>query len=928
MRVWPRNAFVGSGFRKQLVTIFTVGVVLLAILSSVAVSALSSRSVNFTLVKQGSQAAEAFASQSALALLYESPENATEAVKTTLAFPDIVGVAIYDLEQSELLAEGDAALLREPVVQWPSSTGLVRESDDEWEFMAPVYSQPLGSQDEDSPFRSSAPDPQLLGYVRVVMGKETLHVLGGDILRGNFIVLLSLAGVLLLLLLAITARLTNPLKQLSEFMQRAESGEKGVRAAIRGPKEIQDMESVFNNMMDVLEAREEELKTARDLALESARIKGEFAANVSHELRTPLNSVLGMLELLNGMGLSTKQHEYVDVARNSGESLLSLIDEILDFSKIEASKLKIEPVDFRLQETVDDVVALLAGQAHRKGLEIGHLVRSEVPSVVVGDPTRIRQVLINLIGNAIKFTETGEVSVEAGLEAVDEDTVRIRFEVRDTGIGIAPGADERIFEAFSQADGSTTRKYGGTGLGLAISSQLVHLMGGEIGVVSQPAHGSTFWFSIPLKRSCTAPRAAQVVWDPLQGRRILIADRRKLSRTYLEQMVSRWAAEYQSVTDGPALSETLRGAAVEGRAFQLLIVDENVIVGSPAALLSEMAEFLGELKVLLLSGQRFSIDPEALPRGVHCMGKPIRESVVYRHVVELVHQSADPPRQPADRPVQAEAPEPSAWLGAHVLVVEDNRANQQVAIGMLERLGCTADVVANGVDALNAIAGRRYDLVLMDCQMPQMDGYEATRRLRSFEAGGRRLPVIAMTANVQRGDAEKCQDAGMDHYLPKPLQLGALRATLEGALGDHTVDAVVAVGESPCAYPTETPVSAATLRELRDSLGEAYVPMLECFLADAPDYLDAIETAVSEADTDRLAAVAHSLKGSARNFGADVLGEMCRRLEDCGRRGNIEAASPELSAVREAYHRVRAQLQAELAAHKAKAGHHESGSAP
>lgn len=910
-----RKKWSGAGFRQQLVTTFTVGVLLLAIASSIAVSTLSSRSVHYTLVKQGSQAAEAFASQSTLALLYQSPENASEAVKTTLAFPDIIGVAIYDLDHRELLSEGAAVLLQDPVMQWPKATGLVRESDDEWEFMAPVYSQPLGSQEEESPFRARSPDPQLLGYVRVVMGKETLHVLGGDILRGNFSVLLTLAGVLLLVLLAITARLTDPLKHLSDFMQRAEGGEKGVRAAIRGPKEIRDMESVFNNMMDVLEAREEELKTARDLALESARVKGEFAANVSHELRTPMNSVLGMLELLNGMGLSPKQREYVQVARSSGESLLSLIDEILDFSKLEASKLQIENTSFVLQETMDDVVALLAGQAHRKNLDIGHIIRSNVPPALIGDPARIRQVLINLVGNAIKFTDAGEVAIEAALEHEDTAVVRVRFEVRDTGIGIEADARARIFEAFSQADGSTTRKYGGTGLGLAISSQLVGLMGGEIGVDSEPHRGSTFWFSLPLARS-QQPVDADVPGyrSGLIGHRILVADRSKLNRAYLEQVIQQWNAHCTSLDDQEALEETLETAAADGKPYDVLVVDESML-GSDSREAHVRLRAIprpGRLGMLILTRQQSQIDPSDLPDWARWASKPIRESIVYERIVELTRAREDAVPTLTKAPAEPNQAEITALSGMRVLVVEDNRANQQVAVGMLERLGCAADVAGNGIEGLNAIALHRYDAVLMDCQMPELDGYEATRQIRASQLR-EHLPVIAMTANVQRGDAEKCKEAGMDDYLPKPLKLGALREKLLSATmgrGQHRI------GEFRADYEGVGggAITREVLSELRESVGESFGRMVECFLEDAPAYLDGIEQAIVKGDAEGLAASAHSLKGSARNFGADQLADVCRELEVFGQRGDTEGARARISALHKESERVRKTLQREVRA--------------
>jgi HAMP domain-containing protein len=381
----------GTSFRQQLVLTFTIGIVCLALISSFAASILASRTIRTQLIEQGLQATETFAAQSTLALLYHSSDNAKEPAKATLAFPDIRGVAIYDLKHQTLFSEGKQALPSGGATEWPQQPKLERETEAWWYFVAPVYTHSGGNAEEPSPFLTSPRTPELIGFVRVVMGKETLEAMADQILTTDVVVALTLAVLLLLVLLMITARLTNPLRKLAAIMRGATQGEKQMRAELRGPKDILDMEAAFNTMMTVLETREEQLKKARDAALELARIKGEFAANVSHELRTPLSGVLGMLELLHGIGLTPKQREYVDIARDAGESLLGLIENILDFSRLQSGKLKVQPVDFCLQDLLDDVVGLLAGQARRKHLDLGYRISEEVSARVQGDPNRVRQ---------------------------------------------------------------------------------------------------------------------------------------------------------------------------------------------------------------------------------------------------------------------------------------------------------------------------------------------------------------------------------------------------------------------------------------------------------------------------------------------------------------------------------------------------------
>lgn len=506
-----------TGFRRQLTVVVSAAILGLALFSSLMNSWEASRRMEGYLVEQGQSITENLALQSVLALLYHSPDNVREGVNTTLAFPDVLQVQITDAAQQVLLFQAKPG--SEAAPGKPSSTvpveraTLVQETNGEWHFKAPVF----GGQGETSPFDLQERKQQLLGYVHVVVGKGTHNRLVASLLIGNLAITLSFAAVLLGIMRLLARHMIRPLNALSKLMGRAEAGESGMRAAPSGPRDIVEMAHAFNKMMDVLEEREAELKQSRDDALRTALMKTQFAATVSHEVRTPLNGVVGMLDMLKEMRLTKRQQECVDVAWNSSRALIELINDILDFSKMEAGKLELEEIEFDLRKLVEEVIELLAKQAQQKGLEIGYLIAPEVPERVRGDSLRLRQVLLNLIGNAVKFTEHGEVAVR--ISAADSGSAEfgLRFDVVDTGIGMSEDAVQHIFESFAQADRSTTRKYGGTGLGLAICKQLVALMKGDIGVSSELGKGSNFWFTV--RCTAAAQKAAPADDQALNGLR-------------------------------------------------------------------------------------------------------------------------------------------------------------------------------------------------------------------------------------------------------------------------------------------------------------------------------------------------------------------------------------------------------------------------
>jgi len=668
------------------------------------------------------------------------------------------------------------------------------------------------------------------------------------------------------------------------------------------------------------------LSEARDQAIQASRLKSEFLANMSHEIRTPMNAVLGMIELLRDTPLTDQQREYINIVHDSAELLLALINDILDFSKIEAGRLELESIPFDLANLVETSAELLASRAEEKKLPLVVWVDPRLPDLLVGDPTRLRQVLVNLIGNAVKFTHAGQVVVRAEAGEHSGDTLRVRFEVRDTGIGITPEERSRLFNPFTQAAGNTTRKYGGTGLGLAIARHLVELMDGRIGVDSAENQGSLFWFEVPL---LGASAAHPVALPDLSAVRCLVLSSHASTRETIGAYLEACSAVVETVGEAAGFIPRLIDAHKAHKPFHVAVIDSGFSDLNPLALAGEVRRDRRLRKVsliLLLGFDDRALAQNALSAGfAACLTRPIRRAQLLSAVESLSSGKTPAVTEPAGQNAAWPAKETPAVF-AHsspeqpvVLLAEDNPANQKLAALQLEKLGYTVDVVSNGRQAIEALLEHpeRYGLLLIDCHMPEMDGFTAARTIRQLEASGeQRFPIVAMTADALEGDREACLAAGMDDYISKPVSLDDLARTVSRWMASPRLAAPrPAQAETPSTM--ESPLDPQVIGEIRSLQKDGAEPdffaqIVRAFLRESTRSIEDLRSAVQRGDASAVQRIAHGLKGSSANLGARRLSGLALELETMGRKGHLDGAPARLAALEAEYSRVSAALQTEI----------------
>ncbi|MDR3416267.1 MAG: response regulator [Nevskia sp.] len=917
--------------KLTIITMLATGAALFIVFGVLSVSEVMSRKAEQW--RQLSSLADVTALNSRAAIVFDDQKAAVETLSALSANDEVLAAALYrpDGKLFARYAAPRRVRFDDPQDRWgesPATQAMSVAGDDGRGWWATRVSlrRPVLQQGEN--FGTVLIEADLSGMWSGILAR--LGIFGAAAVV-SFCIAIILAGRFKKFIAEPVTRLVDAAQKISQTRDYT------LRVDKIGDDELGILIDGFNEMLAQIESRDaqlerskdhleqqvsvrtSELEKAKDAAEAASRAKTEFLAAMSHEIRTPMNGVLGMTEILLATSTEERHRRLAQSIKQSGAHLVGLINNILDFSKIEASRLELETLRFDLVELLEDTTCVFAQQAQAKRIELLCDIPPGCPHHVLGDPGRLRQVLTNLIGNALKFTHHGEVIVRV---AVAEDTQLIRFEVKDTGIGVPESSQARIFDSFTQADGSTTRKYGGTGLGLAICKRLVRMMGGAIGVDSSAGHGATFWFTVRLKKAGAA--AAEPA--PLRGLRVLVVESNASGRAILEGQLQGWGAAASSVAYGRELVRAAREAAQAGAPFEVVMLDAELEDADGTAVLQaiEREPALEAARLVLLSPIAKAGADIRGGRMTWSLAKPVRQAELLKCLALAAAGQPDA----ADSLARARSADPASsqvaakpLAGRRVLLAEDNRVNQEVAIEMLTLLGADTRLAVDGLEAVESLEQLRCDLVLMDCQMPKMDGYEATVsiRRREQERGLPRVPIIALTANAVIGDREACIAAGMDDYLSKPFSLSDLLEAVARWLPGVTAGPPPVSQATPSKQqPAREPINRNTLDSMRrlqsQSGSNLMMRVVSAYMDDAPRRLKALQDAVEAGDARGLQKSAHAWKSSSMNVGADQLAALLKKLEQAGREGSCAGAAELVAAAAAEFDRVTLALSGETRA--------------